>query len=193
MNGRMNICIETRHLNNILKACKPVVDPRSVREVCQYIRLTVVGKTCIATALNSSVFVNYRSEVMESDRDGKLLIPLLPAFRKDAAPFTNIRTEGENLIFSCGNETKTYKVPVPHDIDTTQLLPKHRGVYPVAMNPDLLEKALQIFRRGRRVEILVYDSPLAGFEIRSKDAQVYVAPCRPLEPEEQEELFNGMA
>lgn len=144
------------------------------RPILEYIKLTFVGDTAKAEALDGYKAGYITISLSSSAGEGEILLPITKKLKKSDI-FADITDMGNEIEIRTATGASIYRKPDSEFYDTSRIYPEDEPAEVFAFNPVLLAEALKAFK-GERVVKIEYRGALQPLVIKSDRAKALVLP-----------------
>ena len=146
------------------------------RPILEYIKLTFVGNTAKAEALDGYKAGYITLSIDDCKDAGEILLPITSKLKKSDV-FAVITDMGNEIEIRTATGASIYRKPEGEFFDTSKVYPKDEPAEVFGFDPVLLSDALKAFKDEKAV-IIEYREAYKPIVIKSDTAQALVMPVR---------------
>jgi DNA polymerase III sliding clamp (beta) subunit (PCNA family) len=173
----MTITMSYEEYNRMQDFAKQFVAKKGgIRPMLEYIKLTFVGDTAKAEALDGYKAGNITLSINDCKAEGEMLLPITNRLKKSDV-FAVITDMGKEIEIRTATRASIYRKPEGKFFDTSNIYPEGEPAEVFGFDPVLLADALKAFKDEKAVKI-EYRGALKPLIIKSSTAQALILPVR---------------
>jgi len=173
----MSITMSYKEYNRMQDFAKQfVAKAGGIRPILEYIKLTYVGDTAKAEALDGYKAGYITLSINDCKAEGEMLLPVTSKLKKSDV-FAVITDMGNEIEIRTATGASIYRKPEGEFFDTSGVYPQDEPAEVFGFDPVLLSDALKAFKDDKAVKI-EYRGAVKPLIIKSSTAQALVFPVR---------------
>ncbi|HHX80530.1 MAG TPA: hypothetical protein GX692_05670 [Acholeplasmataceae bacterium] len=173
----MTITMDYQEYNRMQDFAKQFVTKKGgTRPILEFIKLTFVGDTAKAEALDGYKAGYITLSINDCKAEGEMLLPITSKLKKSDV-FAVITDMGKEIEIRTATGASIYRKPEGEFFDTSKTYPEDEPAEVFGFNPVLLSDALKAFK-GEKAVTIEYRGSLRPLIIKSDTAQALVLPVR---------------
>ena len=173
----MTITMNYEEYNKMQDFAKQFVAKKGgTRPILEYIKLTFVGNTAKAEALDGFKAGYITLSIDDCKDAGEMLLPITSKLKRSDI-FAVITDMGNEIEIRTATGASIYRKPEGEFFDTSKVYPKDEPAEVFGFDPVLLSDALKAFKDEKAVKI-EYRGPYKPLIIKSDTAQAIAMPMR---------------
>ncbi len=173
----MTITMNYEEYNRMQEFAKQFVAKRGgTRPILEYIKLTYVGDTAKAEALDGYKAGYITLSINDCKAEGEMLLPITSKLKKSDV-FAVITDMGKEIEIRTATGASICRKPEGEFFDTSNVYPQDEPAEVFGVNPVLLSDALKAFKDEKAVKI-EYRGTSKPLIVKSSTAQALILPVR---------------
>jgi DNA polymerase III sliding clamp (beta) subunit (PCNA family) len=173
----MTITMDYQEYNRMQDFAKQFVAKKGgTRPILEFIKLTFVGDTAKAEALDGYKAGYITLSIHDCKAEGDMLLPVTAKLKKSDI-FAVITESEKEIEIRTATGASIYRKPEGEFFDTSKTYPEDEPAEVFGFNPVLLSDALRAFK-GEKAVTIEYRGALKPLIIKSDTAQALVLPVR---------------
>jgi DNA polymerase III sliding clamp (beta) subunit (PCNA family) len=173
----MTITMSYEEYNRMQEFAKQFVAKKGgTRPILEYIKLTYVGDTAKAEALDGYKAGYITLSINDCKAEGEMLLPITSKLKRSDV-FAVITDMDKEIEIRTATGASIYRKPEGEFFNTSKIYPEDEPAEVFGVDPFLLSDALKAFKGEKAVKI-EYRGALKPLIIKSSTAQALVLPIR---------------
>lgn len=173
----MTITMSYEEYNRMQEFAKQFVAKKGgTRPILEYIKLTFVGDTAKAEALDGYKAGYITLSIKDCKTEGEMLLPITSKLKRSDV-FAVITDMDKEIEIRTATGASIYRKPEGEFFNTSKIYPQDEPAEVFVFDPVLLSDALKAFKDDKAVKI-EYRGALKPLVIKSSTAQALVLPIR---------------